>query len=136
MIRLLTKAWVSSLPSKVCNHPGCGKVIVNRAKCDKHTTVKPEQARHTDRRLGRASAADRGYDYKWHKARTTYIKRNPLCVHCLAEGKTVAGSDVDHIIRHKGQADPLFWDRNNWQTLCKPCHSRKTRQEQYLYEHR
>lgn len=32
-----------------------------------------------------------------------------------------AGSVVDHIEAHRGDM-ALFWDRNNWQTLCKPCH--------------
>ncbi|MGN8738508.1 HNH endonuclease signature motif containing protein [Bilifractor sp. HCP3S3_D3] len=33
---------------------------------------------------------------------------------------------VDHIVPHRG--DPkLFWDRSNWQALCKRCHDKKTR---------
>jgi 5-methylcytosine-specific restriction protein A len=33
---------------------------------------------------------------------------------------------VDHIQPHRG--DPgLFWAQSNWQSLCKPCHDRKTR---------
>ena len=36
--------------------------------------------------------------------------------------------DVDHIIPHRGD-QKLFWDRNNWQALCKPCHDRKTGKE-------
>ena len=32
---------------------------------------------------------------------------------------------IDHIIPHRG--DPiLFWDRSNWQPLCKDCHDHKT----------
>jgi len=40
---------------------------------------------------------------------------------------TAAGV-VDHIVPHKGDAD-LFWQRTNWQPLCKPCHDRKTATE-------
>ena len=36
---------------------------------------------------------------------------------------------VDHITPHRGDMR-LFWDRRNWQGLCRPCHSRKTRREQ------
>ena len=36
--------------------------------------------------------------------------------------------EVDHIEPHKGD-DTLFWDQDNWQPLCKPCHSRKTATE-------
>ena len=32
---------------------------------------------------------------------------------------------VDHIIPHRGDPE-LFWDRSNWQALCKNCHDRKT----------
>lgn len=39
-----------------------------------------------------------------------------------------AATEVDHIIPHRGDQQ-LFWDTNNWQGLCKPCHSRKTAQE-------
>ncbi len=37
---------------------------------------------------------------------------------------------VDHKIPHKGD-QKLFWDRDNWQPLCKACHdSVKRREEQ------
>lgn len=32
---------------------------------------------------------------------------------------------MDHIVPHKGDMT-LFWDRNNWQSLCSACHKRKT----------
>lgn len=35
---------------------------------------------------------------------------------------------VDHITPHKGDRG-LFWDRNNWQALCKTCHDTKTAAE-------
>lgn len=57
-----------------------------------------------------------------------YLQAHPLCVHCLAEGRYVKATVVDHKIPHRG--DPkLFWDTDNWQSLCKPCHDRKTGQE-------
>lgn len=34
-------------------------------------------------------------------------------------------SVVDHVIPHRGDK-ALFWDSDNWQPLCKPCHDRKT----------
>jgi 5-methylcytosine-specific restriction protein A len=35
---------------------------------------------------------------------------------------------VDHIIPHKGNYK-LFWDKSNWQSLCKSCHDKKTARE-------
>lgn len=54
---------------------------------------------------------------------------HPLCVMCSAEARTMAASVVDHIKPHRGD-QTLFWDRTNWQPLCKPHHdSDKARQE-------
>jgi 5-methylcytosine-specific restriction protein A len=71
----------------------------------------------------RLNSNQRGYSYKWHKARKTYLMANPLCVKC---GKPA--TEVDHITPHKGDMN-LFWDVNNWQALCHECHSRKTYSE-------
>jgi len=81
------------------------------------------------RRDTRGSAASRGYDRNWRKARARHLARFPLCRLCALEGEITAASVVDHIHRHNGQADPLFWDRNNWQSLCESCHNRKTARE-------
>jgi 5-methylcytosine-specific restriction protein A len=62
---------------------------------------------------------------RWHKERAEWLERNPECVVC-GEVAII----VDHIIAHRGDVD-LFWDKDNWQSLCKRCHSRKT-----LYEER
>jgi len=52
---------------------------------------------------------------RWRAERARFLRRNPRCP-CGARSDT-----VDHIIRHRG--DPvLFWDRANWQALCKRCH--------------
>ena len=61
------------------------------------------------------------YDYKWRIARLKFLKINPLCVFCTARGKTSEATVIDHITPHKGDK-ALFWDRANWQPLCKPCH--------------
>ena len=42
-------------------------------------------------------------------------------VMCEAENKIRVGTVVDHRIPHKGD-QTLFWDTNNWQTLCKSHH--------------
>ncbi len=73
----------------------------------------------------RKSANERGYNYQWRKATQRFKMENPLCVECLAEGRVTAVQVVDHIVPHKGDVD-LFWDRGNWQSLCKKHHSQKT----------
>lgn len=47
----------------------------------------------------------------------------------LKLGRYVAATVVDHIVPHRGDMK-LFWDRDNWQALCKACHdSHKQRLE-------
>lgn len=42
-------------------------------------------------------------------------------MYCEKEGRTQPAEVVDHIRAHKGN-DELFWDKENWQSLCKSCH--------------
>jgi len=82
-----------------------------------------ERSRETDRHRG--SAAERGYSTKWRAARLVFLRGYPLCKAHLERGEIVVATEVDHVVPHRG--DPrLFWDRTNWQSLCKSCHSAKT----------
>ena len=69
----------------------------------------------------RKSARERGYDSRWRKARAQYLAAHPLCAVCSAQGVTTAAAVVDHIRPHRGDMG-LFWDRLNWQPLCRRCH--------------
>ncbi len=77
----------------------------------------------------RKTAAERGYNHRWQKARATYLGRNQLCAACMKEGRPTLATVVDHIVPHRGDVN-LFWDTSNWQPLCKTCHDAKTRQGQ------
>lgn len=70
----------------------------------------------------RESSSKRGYGYRWQKARESYLKKHPLCVDCSRRGYVVAADVVDHIVPHRGDMK-LFWDSDNWQSLCTNCHS-------------
>jgi 5-methylcytosine-specific restriction enzyme A len=74
--------------------------------------------KHSD---NRESASKRGYNSQWYKARKAYLKEHCLCVECLKFGHITAANVVDHIKPHRGN-NVLFWDMNNWQALCAPCH--------------
>lgn len=76
----------------------------------------------TSWRNATTSSAARGYGYRWQKARAQFLAENPLCTICDKTGRTVLAQVVDHIKPHRGD-DALFWDRANWQPLCKQCHS-------------
>ncbi len=82
----------------------------------------------------RGSASSRGYNYQWTKARDLFIRKNPLCILCQREGRTVQATIVDHRTPHRGDM-VLFWDESNWQSLCKPCHDKKTAREDGGFGH-
>nr|WP_072766196.1 HNH endonuclease [Nitrosospira sp. Nsp11] len=105
---------------KPCSYPGCGVLVQGGSRCASHKHVERKQA---DERRG--SAASRGYGSKWQRAREGFLRENPLCEHCIEVDRITASTVVDHKVPHKG--DPkLFWNRRNWQALCKPHHDHKT----------
>ncbi|WP_350343240.1 HNH endonuclease signature motif containing protein [Proteinivorax tanatarense] len=108
-------------PKSPCKHPGCPN-LTGKRYCDIHTDDRP-------------SAAKRGYDSRWRKARARFLKVHPLCVRCNSEGKLIKATVVDHIIPHRGD-ELLFWDESNWQALCKRCHDRKTRNKDQYREYK
>ena len=58
---------------------------------------------------------------QWTKSRLAYLSQYPLCVECAHMGRVTPSYIVDHVTPHKGDVG-LFWDRDNWQALCKHCH--------------
>ena len=105
----------------ICTKPGCNALVYRGSRCDAHKT----RERHTKR----VSAAKRGYGRDWGAYARGYRNENKYCVDCLKENKYVGSEEVDHIIPPDGPDDPLFWDPENHQALCKSCHSRKTARE-------
>ena len=75
------------------------------------------------------SSTQRGYGYRWQKAREQFLHDSPLCVYCERQGLVTAATVVDHKIPHRGDRD-LFWDQANWQSLCKTCHDSVKRAEE------
>lgn len=82
-------------------------------------------------------------DRRWRKASNAWLQAYPVCVLCVCYGQVNQGAMdnaiasqrnliVDHIDPHRGDVG-LFWDQENWQTLCRmPCHDRdKQRHEQH-----
>ncbi|GLQ31653.1 HNH endonuclease [Litoribrevibacter albus] len=109
---------------KPCSKFGCKEVVERGQRfCSDHKALHQETI---DKQRG--TAAQRGYGSRWQKARLGFLRNNPLCLHCHAEGLTISATVVDHIIPHKGDM-ALFWDRANWQPLCKRHHDIKTATE-------
>ncbi|SEN43708.1 5-methylcytosine-specific restriction enzyme A [Nitrosomonas marina] len=119
---------------KPCGYPGCNVLVRCGNRCDHHKKVQKElHDKH------RGSSSERGYGAKWRKERDKYLVSHPYCCEHLKQNKYVIATVVDHKIPHRlyeakqtGDrnlilaAMRLFWDRKNWQPMCKPCHDRKT----------
>lgn len=99
-------------PPRLCS---CGLVIPAGERCE------CEAARDRDRKarfdMKRPSSSARGYTSAWDKARAAFLEKHKRCLRC-GDPATV----VDHKTPHKGDKG-LFWDRDNWQPLCAPCHN-------------
>lgn len=104
---------------KVCAQPGCPELTLS-GRCEKH---QQERVRRYDK--ARGTAAERGYDERWRSARVDYLRRNSLCVICKMNRRMTPATVVDHIKPHRGDMK-LFWNVDNWQSLCTFHHNAKT----------
>ena len=64
------------------------------------------------------------YPSNWSKIRKEFISNNPLCRSCELFGTIELACEVDHIKPLAKGGEPA--DVNNLQSLCRPCHVRKT----------
>ena len=103
--------------------------------CPTHAVhVRRIARRETDAQRGNSAA--RGYDARWRKARLIHLAHHPRCVGFGAtRGKCLQpASVVDHVVPHRGD-HTLFWDAENWQSLCASCHNSKTATEDGGFGH-
>ena len=64
-------------------------------------------------------------DVKWRRVSAEFLMYNPLCAFC-----NMPAQCVDHIVPHRGDFN-LFWDYDNYQSLCFRCHNRKSAAERH-----
>ena len=76
------------------------------------------------------TSAQRGYGHRWRKVREGYLRSHPICVICYKQNRVTAATVVDHIKPHNG-CQKLFWDKTNWQALCKTCHDSVKQSEEH-----
>lgn len=74
----------------------------------------------------RPSSAARGYGARWQRAAKLHLAQHPLCARCESHGRATLAALVDHIRPVHGEGDPLFFDSDNHQSLCRRCHAVKT----------
>tara|TARA_R100000951_G_C2638532_1_gene180103 strand:+ start:1154 stop:1519 length:366 start_codon:yes stop_codon:yes gene_type:complete len=102
-------------PPRACKR--CGV-----AGCTKH---KPNKVWHSSTKETRKQYGSA----QWKRTRSAVLARDGhLCQVCIAQGILSPAKIVDHITpQHKQQFS--FYDMNNLQAICKPCHDTKTAEE-------
>lgn len=110
-----------SKSKKPCAQFGCAALVeIGTSYCTKHKREKYKQYIKSD--------YQKLYNcHRWVKLRKGFLLKNPFCVICGRTGFVSKSTTVDHMVDHKGDLT-LFWDVDNMQALCTPCHNRKTRQ--------
>ena len=67
---------------------------------------------------------------RWTKESREFKKSNPLCVLCKQQGKIKASEVTDHVIPFP--VHPDFWDKRNWQALCRDCNRDKGNKDKQI----
>lgn len=106
-------------PFRPCKRVGC-VALTRDVYCDEHKPSDKRREGVTWRYLYNTR--------KWKEMRALHLLMSPFCVDCVRDGKRTRATDVDHIRDHKGNKR-LFYDKNNLQSLCHSCHSKKTMRE-------
>lgn len=103
------------MPTKAPRICQCGKVVPSGAVCACEARRNRERKARFDAK--RPNARQRGYTREWERESKAFLSELPNCRRCGAPAAL-----VDHIRPHKGDQQ-LFWNRDNWQPLCRPCHN-------------
>src|SRR5688572_20756399 len=104
-----------------CLEPGCPSFAERRGRCVVHAT----EFRRPQLRFQQGPV---NYGRAWKTARAIYLREHPWCVDCLTENKQIPATELDHKIPHRGDVEQ-FWNREQWQGLCRSHHAAKTARE-------
>ena len=108
-----------NLPKPVCDTLGCkNPSVVHSRFCLDHAPAYKRQA-----------TTDLYNSAAWATLRKVQISKQPLCQACLLDGKIASAQHVDHVFPWHTIGKQAF-RANLFQSLCGPCHSRKTGLEQ------
>jgi len=97
--------------TRPCRNRGCP----NSQPCPDHPDNK-EYDRH------RGSAASRGYDRAWQKARAVKLANDPLCERCQRVHKRIRAAVLVHHIKSVELYPELRLVRSNHESACFDCH--------------
>ena len=105
-------------PKRPCRFPGCPKLTGNKdGYCDEHLRMR----RKDYDRYMRGYVHHKRYGSQWRKIRARYIRKEPLCEACKANGKIELAALVHH---KKPLSDGGTNDEDNLMSLCVSCHEK------------
>lgn len=102
-----------------CSRSGCRSLVRGATRCDAH--------RVSETRVGSYAQRSGVKRKEWDFIRQAFLAENRFCAEHLKRKppEHVEATVVDHIVAHRGDLE-AFFDHENLQALCAPCHSRKT----------
>lgn len=105
--------WIAKRP---CSRPGCPHL---------QPCPNPAHAKHRSYASPQRDALNQFYwSSAWRKLSARVIAEEPMCRLC----GNAASREADHILTIRERPD-LALERSNLRGACKPCHSRRTRQD-------
>ena len=108
-------------PKHPCGYPGCA-TLTDTARCERHR--KQEQREYDQSRKG-DSFRKLYSSARWKRIRDWHLTHEPLCRACKERGRLEAARIVDHVTPMRRGGDPF--DDSNFQSLCRSCHSGKSK---------
>lgn len=91
-----------------CPWPECQTLTTDRRGCPEHRPA--------------TKTVERGYDAEWRIFAARYLRTHPQCARCGRPARL-----VDHKVPVRAGGARL--DPRNCQSLCSPCHGKKTKLE-------
>ena len=107
-----------TLPRRHCEAPGC-KALARGNLCDAHRKASTKLYDDTPQRKATHRTLQ---SQRWRRLRLMHLREHPLCVVCNGPA-----NEVDHITPRRIDDEGIY-DPDNLQSMCKACHTRKTRQ--------
>lgn len=89
-----------------------------------------QEVRRCQKMEDRPRSRDEYHTARWTRESRVFREDHPLCEICWKQGIITPSEVVDHIIPVAICQD--FWDKRNWQALCKKCNIKKGNQDKKL----
>jgi 5-methylcytosine-specific restriction enzyme A len=125
-------------PLKPCNKIGCTNLTRDRyCEQHKHLAERRERSRKNDKEYDKHKRNQQAkvfyHSREWERLRQAALARDHyLCQHCLRDNRITRAVIVDHIVPIS-----VDWSKrlslDNTQSLCHPCHNRKTAEDKRRY---